>query len=102
MNCNHTLQVTFMIGKQFDNIAMTVCHYIQSKNSSHPLVGLESSLEQVSKRGKANLDHDLFDEISTCFTLNCIREVVFAKNQMLCNCNHEINCFLLQPVSVHV
>lgn len=81
---------------------MTVCQYIQSKNPLHPLVGLESCLERVSERGKTNLDHDLFDEISTCFILNCLREVVFSKSEMVCNCNHDINCFLLQPVSVHI
>ncbi|XP_025410604.1 uncharacterized protein LOC112683682 isoform X2 [Sipha flava] len=86
------------ICKNLDNIAISVCKLIRSTNLSHPLFEHENYLNPVIERGKTNLDHDLFDEANTIIIFDCLRQVLFADNQRVCYCVHDINCFLLQPV----
>lgn len=85
-------------GKHLNNVAITVCNLMRSTNRLHPIFEHENSLRQVIERGKTNLDHDLFDEASSMFILDCLRQVVFSENHHVCYCNHDINCFLLQQV----
>lgn len=88
-----------MTGKYFNNIAITVCNLIRLTNQLHPLFEHEDCLNRVIQRGKCNLDHDLYDEASTMFILDCIKKVLFDKNQIVvCSCTLDINCFLLQQV----
>jgi hypothetical protein len=84
-----------------DNIAISVCKLIRSTNLSHPLFEHENYLNPVIERGKTNLDHDLFDEANTIIIFDCLRQVLFADNQRVCYCVHDINCFLLQPVNFY-
>jgi len=90
----------FLIDKHFNNIAITVCNFIRSTNPVHPLFEHENCLDRVIQRGTSNLDHDLFDEPSTICILDCIKHVIFDDNQLVCYCNHDINCFLLQQVCI--
>lgn len=69
-----------------------------SKNVLHPLFEHEHYISQVIKRGKTNLDHDIFDEANSIIILDYLRQVLFTDNKQVCYCNHDINCFLLQPV----
>ncbi|CAI6362763.1 unnamed protein product [Macrosiphum euphorbiae] len=86
------------INKSLNNIAIDVCNRIRSTNPVHPLFEHENCLKQVVERGKLNLDHDLFDETSTMFILDNIRQIIFSEDQLVCYCNHDLNCFLLQQV----
>lgn len=92
------LKQIFLAGKHFDNMALNVCNFIRSKNPLHPLFEHENCLDQVIQRGKYNLDHDLFDENNTMLILDSLRQVMFGGNKLVCYCNHDINCFLLQQV----
>ncbi|XP_022164020.1 uncharacterized protein LOC111029360 [Myzus persicae] len=86
------------INKSLNNIAIDVCNRIRSTNPVHPLFEHENCLKQVVERGKFNLDHDLFDETSTMSILDNIRQIIFSEDQLVCYCNHDLNCFLLQQV----
>lgn len=77
-----------------------MCETIQELNPQHPIVGKESGLDQIYKRGQNILDHDLFDEKSTIFILDCLRQVLFANRDIVCHCNRDINCFLMQKVQL--
>lgn len=92
----------FSTDKSLNNIAIDVCNRIRSANPVHPLFEHENYLEQVVERGKFNLDHDLFDETNTMFILDNIRQIIFSKDQLVCYCNHDLNCFLLQQVCFHL
>jgi hypothetical protein len=85
-----------------NKIAIDVCNRIRSANPAHPLFEFEDCLKQVVQRGKFNLDHDLFDETSTMFILDNIRQIIFSEDQLVCYCNHDLNCFLLQQVYFHL
>jgi len=92
----------FFTDKSLNKIAIDVCNRIRSTNPAHPLFEHENCLKQVVERGKFNLDHDLFDETSTMFILDNIRQIIFSENQLVCYCNHDLNCFLLQQVCLHL
>lgn len=80
-------------------MAITTCNLIRSTNPLHPLFEHEDCLNRVIQRGKYNLDHDLYDESSSMIILDHIRQVVFNNSEfVVCYCNHDINCFLLQKV----
>lgn len=90
--------IVFLTGKYFNNMAITVCKLIYLTNPLHPLFEQEDYLNQVIRRGKCILDHDLYDEASTMIILDYIKQVMFENEQFVeCYC-HEINCLLLQKV----
>lgn len=75
-----------------------MCNHIRTTYPTHPLFEHENCLNRVIERGKTNLDHDLFDEANTICIFDSLRQVVFSDSQLVCYCNHDINCFLLQQV----
>lgn len=87
--------------KHLNDMAIKVCGHIRTTNPTHPLFEHENCLNRVIERGKTNLDHDLFDETNTIFIFDSLRQVVFSHSQLVCYCNHDINCFLLQQVYVY-
>ncbi|XP_050533472.1 uncharacterized protein LOC126901186 [Daktulosphaira vitifoliae] len=86
------------INNYLNNIAHLVCNLIQSTSPNHPLLQQENYRSQVIKRGKFNLEHDLFDEINTIIIHDGIKQIMFEDSQLVCYCNHDINCFILQKV----
>ncbi|VVC45786.1 Hypothetical protein CINCED_3A017139 [Cinara cedri] len=86
------------MNNKFNDIAVKVCKTIQDINPLHPIVGKESGLDQIYKRGQNILDHDLFNETSTICILDCLRQVMFANRDIVCYCTRDINCFLMQKV----
>lgn len=97
---NIIILLLFFTDKSLNNIAIDVCNSIRLVNPDHPLFEHENCLKRVVERGKFNLDHDLFDETSTMFILDNIRQTIFSGNQRVCYCNHDLNCFLLQQVYI--
>lgn len=78
---------------------MTVCDLILSINPLHPLVKHVKWLDQIEQRGKTNLDHDVFDETSTIFILDCLKQIMLSNsNEPVCPCYVDMNCFMLQHV----
>jgi len=92
----------FFTDKSLNNIAINVYNRIWSANPVHPLFEHENCLKKVVERGKFNLDHDLFDETSTMFILDNIRQIIFSEDQLVCNCTGDLNCFFLQQVCFHL
>jgi len=92
----------FFTDKSLNNIAIDVCNHMCSTNPVHPLFEHENCLKQVVERGKFNLDHDVFDETSTMLILDNIRQIIFSKDQLVCYCEDDINCFFLQNVCFHL
>ncbi|KAE9540070.1 hypothetical protein AGLY_005322 [Aphis glycines] len=86
------------INKSLNNIAINVYNRIHLTNPAHPLFEYEDCLKQVIERGKYNINHDLFNETSTMIILETMRQIIFSDEQLVCYCNHDLNCFLLQQV----
>lgn len=95
---NFIVILMFFTDKSLNNIAINVYNRIHFTNPAHPLFEYEDCLKQVIERGKFNIDHDLFDETSTKFILDTMRQIIFSDEQLVCYCNHDLNCFLLQQV----
>ncbi|XP_060873145.1 uncharacterized protein LOC132946995 [Metopolophium dirhodum] len=86
------------INESLNNIAIDVCNRIYLASPVHPLFEHDNCLKQIVERGKFNLYNDLFDETSTMFILDHIRQIIFSNDQLVCYCTNDLNCFLLQQV----
>ncbi|VVC36172.1 Protein SirB1, N-terminal [Cinara cedri] len=83
------------MNSRFNGIAVKVCETMQENHPLHPIVGKESDLDQLHKRGQNVIDHDLFDATSTICLLSCLQEVLFANRNIVCMCDRDVNCFLM-------
>ncbi|XP_060873453.1 uncharacterized protein LOC132947228 isoform X2 [Metopolophium dirhodum] len=86
------------INESLNNIAIDVCNRIYLANPVHPLFEHNNCLKQIVERGKFNLSNDLFDETSTMFILDHIRQIIFSNDQLVCDCTDDLNCYLLYHV----
>jgi len=92
----------FFTDESLNNIAIDVCNHIYLASPVHPLFEDGNYLKQLVERGKSNLPYDLFDETSTMFILDHIRQIMFSNDQLVCYCTNDLNCFLLQQVCFHL